>query len=217
MRLTLSHIAKKYGDRAVLTDCSYVFDRNGTYVLMGPNGSGKSTLLRICSLLEPPDSGEIAYSSDDVLLPKDVLLRRKITLVLPRIGLFNTSVFGNAAYGLQIRSAGKREVRERALSSLAFVGLEEKRNQNALTLSSGEAQRLGIARALALDPEFLFLDEPTASTDEQNTATIESIIAAMKKEGRTTVVMTTHDRAQAERLADRLLILGNGRFEEARK
>ena len=87
----------------------------------------------------------------------------------------------------------------------------KKKDQHALTLSSGETQRLGIARALALEPEILFLDEPTASIDEENTAIIESIITAMKQEGRTMVIMTTHDRSQAERLADRLLLMQNGR------
>ena len=82
-----------------------------------------------------------------------------------------------------------------------------------MTLSSGETQRLGIARALILEPEILFLDEPTASVDQENTEIIESIVHAMKKEGRTTVIMTTHDREQAERLADSLLIMKDGRIE----
>ncbi len=214
MRLTLSRITKTYGDRLILRDCSYAFERNGTYVLMGPNGCGKSTLLRLCSLLEEPDSGEIQYSLDDAPLRKDMALKRRMTLVLPRIGLFNTTVFRNAAYGLEIRAAGRREIWERTMRSLDFVGLEKKMDQHALTLSSGETQRLGIARALAVDPEFLFLDEPTASIDTENTAIIESIIAAMKNEGRTTVILTTHDRSQAERLADHLLLLKQGALEE---
>jgi tungstate transport system ATP-binding protein len=137
-----------------------------------------------------------------------------MTLVLPRVGVFNTSVFKNVAYGLAIRGFSRDSIRERVMHSLAFVGLESKREQNGLTLSSGETQRLGIARALALDPEILYLDEPTASIDERNTMIIESIIRAMKHEGRTTVIMTTHDRAQADRLADRLLIMRQGVLEE---
>ena len=84
-----------------------------------------------------------------------------------------------------------------------------------MTLSSGESQRLGIARALVLEPEILFLDEPTASIDEENTGIIESIIRTMKQEGRTMVIMTTHDRSQAERLADHLLVLKQGAVAEA--
>ncbi len=214
MKLTLSRIAKRYEDRIILRDCSYSFDRNGTYVLTGPNGCGKSTLLRICALIEDPDEGEIGFFSESEMLKKDIDLKRRMTLVLPRVGVFNTSVFNNVAYGLAIRGITKTVIREKVGQMLDFVGLENKKDQRALTLSSGETQRLGIARALAVDPKFLFLDEPTASIDVENTEIVESIIAAMKKEGRTTVIMTTHDRSQAERLADRLLIIRQGAIEE---
>lgn len=214
MMLTLFHLTKRYGDRTILGDCSYSFDRNGTYVLTGPNGCGKSTLLRICALIEDPDEGEVGYFSGPEMLKKDIALKRQMTLVLPRVGLFNASVFKNAAYGLSIRGVPHKDIQRKVMSCLAFVGLQNKKDQHALTLSSGETQRLGIARALAIDPEFLFLDEPTASIDEENTEIIETIIGTMKKEGRSTVIMTTHDRAQAERLADSLLFMKNGRIEE---
>ena len=215
MMLTLSHITKRYGERTILSDCSYSFDRNGTYVLTGPNGCGKSTLLRICALIEDSDAGEIVFFSGSEMLKKDMALKRRMTLVLPRVGHFNTSVFKNEAYGLAIRGVPQKDIHRKVISCLAFVGLQNKKNQHALTLSSGETQRLGSARALAIDPEFLFLDEPTASIDEENSEIIESIIGTMKKEGRSTVIMTTHDRAQAERLADRLLVMKHGRIEEA--
>ncbi len=217
MKLALSHIAKRYEDRTILNDCSYSFDRNGTYVLTGPNGCGKSTLLRICALIEDPDAGEIAFFSGSEKLKKDMALKRRMTLVLPRVGVFNTSVYNNAAYGLSIRKIAKKDVREKVMSCLDFVGLQNKKDQHALTLSSGETQRLGIARALAVDPDFLFLDEPTASIDEENTEIIESIMKTMKREGRTTVIMTTHDRTQAERLADRLLVMRRGTIEDISK
>ncbi len=215
MMLTISHITKKYENRTVLHDCSYSFDRNGTYVLTGPNGCGKSTLLRICALIEDPDAGELVFFSGPEMMKKDMALKRRMTLVLPRVGLFNTSVFKNAAYGLAIRGVANKNIHSTVMQSLAFIGLQNKKDQHALTLSSGETQRLGIARALAVDPEFLFLDEPTASIDEENTEIIESIIRTMKNEGRSTVIMTTHDRDQAERLADRLLVMKHGRIEEA--
>ena len=214
MKLTVSHIMKAYQGRSILRDCSFSFDKDIVYVLMGTNGSGKSTFLRICALLEKQDSGVIAYTVGDALLQQDMGLKRRITLVLPRIGVFNTTVFKNVAYGLNIRAVERKEVEERVMRTIAFVGLEKRRDQNALTLSSGETQRLGIARALVLEPEVLFLDEPTASVDQENTEIIESIIGAMKKDSRTTVIMTTHDREQAERLADRLLVMRHGRIED---
>lgn len=215
MKLQIDHIRKDYDGRTVLRGCSYAFDGRSVHVLMGPNGCGKSTLLRICSLLERPDGGQLLYSDNGATLDPDMRLRRRMTLVLPHTGVFNTTVFNNAAYGLKVRGARKDAIAARVQEVLAFVGLTHKLKQNALTLSSGETQRLGIARALAIGPEILFLDEPTASVDEQNTAIIESIIARLKQDGRTMVIMTTHDRDQAERLADKLLIMKDGEVHDA--
>jgi tungstate transport system ATP-binding protein len=214
VKLVLSHIKKEYDGKAVLTDCSAVFEGRSTYVLMGRNGCGKSTFLRICALLEGPDSGDIAFFSGASPLPQDLALRRRITLALARTGVFNTNVFNNVAYGLKIRGVSHREMEQKVAQTLDFVGLAHKKNQRALTLSSGETQRLGIARALVIGPEILFLDEPTASVDQENTEIIESIIKTMKKNGSTTVIMTTHDREQAERLADRLLVMKQGTIVE---
>ncbi len=212
MKLTLSHVTKSYEGKTILQDCSYSFDNAGTYVLMGLNGCGKSTMLRLCALLENPEGGAIAYSENEIILPPDMALKRRITLVLPRIGVFNTTVFKNMAYGLKLRGMHHAEIERKVNQTLAFVGLEHKRNQHALTLSSGETQRLGIARALVIDPEVLFLDEPTASIDQENTEIVESIIEQMKREARTMVIMTTHDRDQAERLADRVIRMQGGRI-----
>ncbi|MEK6744334.1 MAG: ATP-binding cassette domain-containing protein [Nitrospirota bacterium] len=217
MKLLATNIAKHYGGRTILSDCSYTFNGVGPYVLMGPNGCGKSTFLRICSLLEQPDAGDMLFMDDGIQLPHDIALRRRMTLVLPRTGVFNTTVFNNVAYGLTVRGVQKHVVREKVGSVLDFVGMAHKERQNARTLSSGETQRLGIARALAIEPEILFLDEPTASVDEENTAIIESIIGRLKQDGRTTVIMTTHDKDQAERLADTLLFITEHRIAEHKR
>jgi len=207
LRLTVSNISKSYNGNGVLRDCSFCFDESGIYVLTGPNGSGKSTFLRICALIESPDSGQINYFSDGHVLHHDLTLKRRITLVLPKVGVFNATVLKNAAYGLSLRGIGGREAKARVDKVLDFVGLVDKEDQNALTLSSGEAKRLGIARALVIEPEILFLDEPTASVDQRNTEIIEGIILKMRQEGIAAVIMTTHDKEQAGRLADRLLVM----------
>jgi tungstate transport system ATP-binding protein len=217
MKLVITHIRKDYNGKPVLKDCSYVFKDSGNYVLMGPNGCGKSTLLRICSLLEAPDGGDLLFQEDEAPLIRDLALRRRMTLVLPRTGVFNTTAFNNAAYGLKVRGMGGNLLKKEVDRALDFVGLAHKSGQNALTLSSGETQRLGMARALAIAPEILFLDEPTASVDEENTAIIESIIGDLKKERRTTVIMTTHDKDQAARLADTLLFMTGGTVEERKR
>ncbi len=231
--LTAINICKSYNGKPVLKDCSVSFDSAGIYTLMGPNGSGKSTFLRICALLENPDEGRINYFSDTPLSPplsrgelkggvfsennilkRDIELKHRITLLLPRVGVFNTTVFKNAAYGLKIRGMWHDEIEKKVNTVLEFVGLAHKKNHNALTLSSGEAQRLGIARAIVIEPEALFLDEPTASVDQENTEIIENIILNMKGKNGSTVIIATHDISQAERLAGRVLIMQNGKIVE---
>jgi len=214
MKLSLRavDIFKSYNGDQVLQGCSWSFDESGIYVLTGPNGSGKSTFLRICALLEESDKGTISYFENGAGVNKDIELMRRITLVLPRAGLFNTSVQRNVSYGLRIRGISGKEAAERTDKALDFVGLTHKKGQNSLTLSSGESQRVAIARALVIEPEVLFLDEPTASIDEKNTLIIEDIVRKLKQSGRTAVVMTTHDRAQAERLADRIMVMEKGRI-----
>ena len=212
LRLSASNIGKTYNSDQILRDCSFSFSEQGIYVLTGANGCGKSTFLRICALIEEPDSGEINYFSDKSMVQKNLELRRRITLVLPKVGVFHTTVFKNVAYGLRIRGIRGTEANERVEKALEFVELGHKKNQNARTLSSGETQRLGIARALVIKPEILFLDEPTASVDQKNTRIIEDIILNMKQDSMATVVITTHDRQQAARLADHLLVLKDGKI-----
>jgi len=212
LTLAISHVYKSYDGKPVLQDCSYAFEKSGTYVLMGPNGSGKSTFFRICAFLEEPDRGEVDYLSGGILIEKNIALRRRITLLLPKVGVFNTTVFKNVSYGLTVRGISRDEITERVDNALDFVGLLHKKNQRALTLSSGEMQRLGIARAMVVEPEILFLDEPTASVDQENTEIIADIILRMKKMGKSIVVIATHDLAQAERLADWLLLMKDGKI-----
>lgn len=215
LELSVSNIFKSYDGEAVLKDCSFTFDKKQTYVLTGRNGSGKSTLLRICALLEEPDKGKLFFSDDGVHVEKDLGLKRRMTLLLPKIGVFNTTVCKNVAYGLRIRRLEEKEMSERVDRALDFVGLAHKRSQKAVTLSSGEIQRLGIARAMVIRPEIVFLDEPTSSIDAKNTEIIEDIILNMKKEQRSIAVITTHDAAQAKRLADMLLVMQDGKIVES--
>ena len=132
--------------------------------------------------------------------------------MLPKVGVFNTSVFKNVAYGLKLRGVTARSIKDKVFGALDYVGMVHKKDQNALTLSSGETQRLGLARALVLEPEMLFLDEPTASIDPQNTRVIEEIILKLRQEARTLVIMATHDMEQVRRITDRVIRIEQGRI-----
>lgn len=212
LELEIAHVFKTYNGNPILRDCSYAFRRGRTYVLQGPNGSGKSTLFRILALLESPDRGQVEYRAAGQVLAADLKLRRRITLVLPKTGIFNTTVFQNVAYGLKVRGVNRAEIESRVDAVLAAVGLTHKKFQRALELSSGETKRLGIARAMVISPEVFMLDEPTANIDPVNTAIIEDIILKMKGAGQATILMITHDPEQAQRLADDLLFMKDGKI-----
>jgi ABC-type phosphate transport system ATPase subunit len=214
LRLTVSNISKSYHMNPVLKGCAFSFEREGIYILMGPNGSGKSTFLRICALIEEPDRGEIDFAEVENVetVKKDISLRRRITLVLPRIGVFNATVFKNVAYGLKARGMRNKAIVEKANRVLEIVGLSDKKESNAASLSSGETQRLGIARAIVAEPEILFLDEPTASLDPYSTRVIEEVLVNIREQKNIMIIMVTHNLFQAQRLADHVLFMYEGRI-----
>jgi tungstate transport system ATP-binding protein len=176
-RLEALDIKKQFNSRFRLS-CSLAIEKGPLYTIVGPNGSGKSTLLRMLALIEPPDSGKIIYYDDGTSLLnlnpcRSIEVRRKAVLVPTRAALFNESVFDNAAYGLRLRGFSRDAIRDPVMESLKEVRLAGRENSHAFELSSGEAQRLALARALAIDPEVLLLDEPTASLDVENTEIIK--------------------------------------------
>ncbi len=212
--IDISGLSKSYGDLPVLRGCSFTFQANQTYAILGVNGAGKSTLLRILALLENPDTGEVRYLEGGRPHWKNQELKRKITLVLPQVGVFNTTVFQNVTYGLKIRGLHKRDYKVRVERLLDLVGLTEKREQKAMTLSSGQIRRLGLARAMVIEPEVLLLDEPTASLDPGNTKIIETAIRDLRDQRKTSIIMSTHDFTQARQLADSILAVEQGQIME---
>lgn len=215
-KIEAQDIKKRY-DSGFALECSLSLQRGVLYSVVGPNGSGKSTLLRIMGLLDRPDTGSIIYDNGKRSFPgpfRDIRLRRQVVLVPTRAILFNETVYDNAAYGLRLRNFAKNHISERVLTSLDEVGLSGRGNAHAYELSSGEAQRLALARALALDPAVLLLDEPTASLDPDSTRTIEDIIRRKVKNSGKITVIVTHNLNQARSLSDSVIFMYKGRIME---
>lgn len=209
------NIKKLYQGRPVL-DVDISFQSGNLYAILGPNGSGKSTLLQILSLVRKPDHGDVVITDDNGEMTINTGLRRRIVVVPDRKGLFNDSVLNNVLYGLHIRKVSKDERNSIAEKSLKSVDLWDLRKANALNLSNGEAQRLCLAMALAVNPDVVLLDEPTASLDPQNGALVEKIIMDMKNSTKM-ILLVTHSIFQAKRLADQVLFLYQGKILEKKK
>ena len=175
--------------------------------LIGPNGSGKSTLIKLAMGLLAPTGGRITWGGR-----ADAPGHRR-AMVFQRPVMLRRPVAGNLAYALDAAGAPKRERAERVAALLGRVGLAHLADRPARRLSGGEQQRLALARALARDPEILFLDEPTASLDPAATKAVEDIIREVAATG-VKIVMATHDLGQARRLAGEIVFLVRGRLTE---
>ncbi len=205
--LMFLEVAIVAGEVTILDDISLMLGPGAPTVLIGPNGSGKTTLLRAAMGLIPLTRGRITWGGRDASPPD----RRAILFQRPT--MLRRSAAGNVRYALAAASVPHGRRANRAAELLADVGLEGLERRPARRLSGGEQQRLALARALARDPEVLFLDEPTASLDPAATKAIEDIVRAVTARG-VKVVMSTHDLGQAKRLAGDVVLLHRGRLIE---
>lgn len=178
-------------------------------LIMGPNGAGKSLLLRIMHGLVAPEDGTVLWRGAGL----DAAACRAQAMVFQRPVLLRRSVFGNLKFALAVRGLRGREQAEKIRRALADAGLEHLAKRPARVLSGGEQQRLSLVRALALEPELLFLDEPTANLDPASTAAIEQLILDANRRG-VTIVLVTHDAGQARRLGEDLVFLQDGSVAE---
>lgn len=200
------------GTVKVLNDVSLDVNDGEFAVILGASGSGKSTLLGILSGLERPDSGDVMYGDVNIAVMTDKQLtefrRKKIGLIFQQYYLLShLSVDGNVKLGADL--VGNRDYRE----IIAAVGLEEKLKNKPSELSGGEQQRVCIARALAKNPDVLFLDEPTGALDEQTGRSVLDYIVRLKRERGFTMIMVTHNRNIAD-MADTVLVMNSGRIAE---
>ena len=209
------NLSKEYDGEAILKKVDLGLERGRIHAIVGPSGVGKSVLLRLLNLLEEPTSGEIYFDEKALKENNRLELQRRMTLVFQKPVLFNTSVYENIAYGLKVRRENRRRVSRKVRKALRVVGLRGYEHKRARNLSGGEKQRVAIARAMVLEPEILFLDEPTSDLDPRNVAIIEELIKYINEKFKTTIVIATHNIFQATRLAHEASFLFEGRIIES--
>ncbi len=202
------------GGTLLLDIPSLVIQEGEVLSLIGPNGAGKTTLLQTLSYLEKPFRGEILFRSQSVNSNhcSTIEYRRKLAMVFQEPLLFDTTVFNNVASGLRIRGMKRGEIRDRAMGQLERFGISHLNDRSARTLSGGEAQRTSLARAFAIQPEILFLDEPFASLDPPSRDSLIEDLEGILRQTRTTAIFATHDRLEALRLSDRIAVMNGGKI-----
>ena len=204
---------KHYGDFAALDNVDFEVPTGSLTALLGPSGSGKSTLLRAIAGLDQPDTGTITINGRDVTrVPPQ---RRDIGFVFQHYAAFkHLTVRDNVAFGLKIRRRPKAEIAEKVDNLLEVVGLSGFQTRYPSQLSGGQRQRMALARALAVDPQVLLLDEPFGALDAKVRDDLRAWLRRLHDDVHVTTVLVTHDQAEALDVADRIAVLNNGRIEQ---
>ena len=217
--LRLENVNKTFGGNLALKDITTTFENNQTTVLVGPSGSGKSTMLRSLNLLEMPESGK--YYFDDLELDfkkgiskKEILeVRRKTEMVFQNYNLFpHLTVLKNIIEGpVHVLKEDKESATKRAYELLEKVGLADKADAYPQQLSGGQAQRVAIARSLAMNPRYILLDEPTSALDPELELEVLKVLLQLAKE-KQSLIIVTHNLAFAQKVADKILFVEDGQI-----
>jgi sulfate/thiosulfate transport system ATP-binding protein len=216
MSIAVRQVSKQFGSFVALESVSLAIASGSLTALLGPSGSGKSTLLRVIAGLETPDSGEVSILGTDVtgVSPQ----RRGVGFVFQHYAAFkHLTVHENVAFGLKIRKRPKAEIRERVGELLRLVALEGFADRYPAQLSGGQRQRMALARALAVEPRVLLLDEPFGALDAQVRKDLRGWLRRLHENVHVTTVLVTHDQEEAMEVADRVAVMNEGRIEQTGK
>jgi sulfate/thiosulfate transport system ATP-binding protein len=213
MSIRAQNVVKRFGDFVALDNVSVDIPTGSLTALLGPSGGGKSTLLRIIAGLEQPDSGSIEIAGEDsTSLPPQ---QRNVGFVFQHYAAFkHMTVRGNVAFGLEIRKRPKHEVTERVDELLALVHLSQFADRYPSQLSGGQRQRMALARALAVEPQVLLLDEPFGALDAKVRKELRDWLRRLHDEVHVTTVFVTHDQEEAMEVADEIVVINNGAVEQ---
>src|SRR5438309_117854 len=214
MAIEVRKVDKRFGDFEALKDVSITVQDGALTALLGPSGSGKSTLLRIIAGLETPDSGEVLIGEQDVT--RSPARTRDVGFVFQHYAPFkHMTVQDNVAFGLSVRRRPKDEIRARVKELLGLVRLDGLAERYPAQLSGGQLQRMALARALAVQPRVLLLDEPFGALDAQVRGELRDWLRRLHDEIHVTTVFVTHDQEEAMEVAKQIVVMNAGRIEQA--
>jgi sulfate transport system ATP-binding protein len=213
MSIHVRDVSKSFGDFAALHDVSIEIPSGSLTALLGPSGGGKSTLLRVIAGLEQPDTGRVDIDGTEATsLPPQ---RRGVGFVFQHYAAFkHMTVWRNIAFGLEIRKRSKTEIKQRVQELLELVHLEQFAHRYPSQLSGGQRQRMALARALAVEPKVLLLDEPFGALDAQVRKELRAWLRRLHEQVHVTTVFVTHDQEEAMEVADSIVVMAGGRVEQ---
>ena len=214
MSIIVEGACKRFGDFVAVDDVSITVPDGSLTALLGPSGSGKSTLLRIIAGLESPDSGRIVIQGNDTTnVPAQ---HRNVGFVFQHYAAFkHMTVHNNVAFGLKIRKRGKDEIDQRVRELLGLVHLDGLAERYPSQLSGGQRQRMALARALAVEPKVLLLDEPFGALDAQVRKELRAWLRRLHDEVHVTTIFVTHDQEEAMEVAEQIVVMNHGKVEQA--
>ena len=214
MGISAENVTKRFGDFVALDDVSIDVPDGGLTALLGPSGSGKSTLLRVIAGLEEPDEGRVVIHGQDNT--KVRVQDRNVGFVFQHYAAFkHMTVYNNIAYGLKIRGEGSGKIRERVKQLIALVHLQGFENRYPNQLSGGQRQRMALARALAVEPKVLLLDEPFGALDAKVRQELRTWLRRLHDEVHVTTIFVTHDQEEAMEVAEQIVVMNDGKVEQA--
>jgi sulfate transport system ATP-binding protein len=213
MGITVVEVTKKFGDFVALDDVSVAIPEGSLTALLGPSGSGKSTLLRVIAGLEEADAGQVLLGDEDVT--RRPARARGVGMVFQHYAAFkHMTVWENVAFGLKVRKRPKAEIRRRVHELLELVQLEGLAKRYPAQLSGGQRQRMALARALAVEPQVLLLDEPFGALDARVRKELRAWLRRLHDEVHVTTIIVTHDQEEAMEVANQIVVVNHGRVEQ---
>jgi sulfate/thiosulfate transport system ATP-binding protein len=214
MAIEAREITKRFGDYTALDDVTVVVPDGSLTALLGPSGSGKSTLLRVIAGLEAPDAGQVLIAGEDVTTRP--ARTREVGFVFQHYAAFkHMTVADNVAFGLTVRRRRKAEVRTRVAELLELVGLAHLGKRYPAQLSGGQRQRMALARALAVEPRVLLLDEPFGALDARVREELRAWLRRLHDDVHVTTIFVTHDQEEAMEIAEQIVVVNDGRIEQS--